>query len=207
MGYERFLDETIAQGGFSSREAAAAAIADTLQILAEVLFPAEAALLAADLPAELAHLLRRVGPSSGPHPVEVYERMAARRGIRAGVAKEEIEVVLRALSAWLDPDTREQLRRALPPAMAAPFEVAPPAGPPPQVTRPPGGTTLASGRPGSEHPLSEARPDRAQRESVVRATNPHGDIKLSSSAGIAEERRGDTIATGTPGSKVPISTG
>ena len=44
------------------------------------------------------------------------------------------------------------------------------------------GRTLADGRPGSTPPVSEAAPDPTQRESVVRADNPHGDRKLSSGA-------------------------
>jgi hypothetical protein len=67
------------------------------------------------------------------------------------------------------------------------------------------GSTLADGRPGSRHPLSEANP--AHRDSVARSENPHADTKLSSSAGMTQERVSDTLATGKPGSHRPLSEG
>ncbi|HVK68207.1 MAG TPA: DUF2267 domain-containing protein, partial [Polyangium sp.] len=67
------------------------------------------------------------------------------------------------------------------------------------------GKTLATGRAGSQTPLSEARPERAHGESVVRAENPHGETKLSSSRGLTQEREQETLAEGEPGPLRPVS--
>jgi hypothetical protein len=69
-----------------------------------------------------------------------------------------------------------------------------------------GGHTLAEGRPGSRRPLAEARPPAGQADSVARTDNPHGDTKLSSARGLTQEREKESIATGSGGSRRPLST-
>ena len=53
--------------------------------------------------------------------------------------------------------------------------------------------------------MSEARPETAHAESVARSDDPHADTRLSSSQGMTQERRGETLAEGRPGSDRPVS--
>lgn len=130
---------------------------------------------------------------------DFYDRVAARGATAPSFAREHAQSVCSALAETWDEDERTQLKNRLPAAIAALLEPpARPAGPP---AREPSvqaheRSTLAEGRPGSSQPLSEAATQREQQESVVRSDNPHGDTKLSSSAGLTQEREDDTLAKG-----------
>jgi hypothetical protein len=67
---------------------------------------------------------------------------------------------------------------------------------------------LAEGRPGARNSLASGDPALlAHRHSVARSDDPHGDSKLSSARGLTQERDEDTLASGRPGSRRPLSSG
>jgi uncharacterized protein (DUF2267 family) len=169
-----------------------------LGVLGERLRRSDVEALGEDLPDRLAEALR--GPVHGQDfdLAEFHARVARREEVRSGFAAEHTGVVCQVLAESLSPATLRRLRDALPEAMGALFTPREPAEPFEYVHLDPSRRTLAEGRPGSRHPLSEAHPERAHSHSVARAANPHEDTKLSSSAGLTQEREHETLATGHP---------
>jgi uncharacterized protein (DUF2267 family) len=183
----------------------------TLEALAVALTPSERQAVSEQLPLslrgtwELAVHLPNIDVST------LYDRVQRSESVTAGRAREQVQIVCRALAEMLPDETVTLLRRRLP--QLAPLFYLPEPTPSPEVAerieRPrdpelPDGT-LATGRPGSRHPLYDARPERAHAHSIARSDNPHGDTKLSSAHGFTQERERETLATGRPGSKRPLS--
>ena len=151
----------------------------------------------------------RSSPRARPHAEELYWRIGHELGISPAQARETAQVVCQALHARLSPDTRTLVHRDAHPTVADLFSPSAAAEAPP-VDEPehriPGtGRTLASGQPGSRHPLAEPSPS-GQRESVARASNPHGERKLSSGqpGGPAGPGSPRDLAEGRPGSNRPV---
>jgi hypothetical protein len=139
----------------------------------------------------------------------LYLMVSQRTGLEPGKAMEQTRVVCQAISEVLDHDTLMLLCRALPEPLATLFEPSPesPAFHAPHTVAGPR-STLATGKPGSAHPVSESGADRAQSGSVARSDNPHDATKLSSASSVNDVSGltgKDTLASGAPGSKRPLS--
>jgi uncharacterized protein (DUF2267 family) len=213
MECQRWVEEVQRRTGLATPELAKWAIEATLGVLRQRLLDDEAAALAGALPEPFAGLVRGGAYDEDFGVEELYRRVHRREGVHIGFAAEHAQAVFQVLAEEIDGEILARLRRHLPADYAALLEPRPPhstAGEPPPTERrahgtPPGeGSTLADGRLGSRHPLSEARPQDAHQESVARSDNPHGETKISSSHGLTQERRDDTLAAGTPGSSRPI---
>jgi uncharacterized protein (DUF2267 family) len=161
--------------------------------------------LAEDLPASLSTGLRSEGSHEELGLAELHARIARRENVRLGFAVEHAGVVCQAVAEALSPGALYRLRTALPEPIGALFSPHEPVERFEHVHLDPSHHTLAEGQPGSRHPLSQSRPERAHAHSVARADNPHGDTKLSSAAGLTQEREQETLATGHPGSSRPLS--
>ena len=181
--------------------------------LNEVLVEDELTTLRGCLPAALqAALSARAGRATSSVD-RLFARVQRLEFARRPVAIERTEIVCRLLGAMLPADVVLRWTRDLPAPVAALFLATVPAGLPADVPaprpapprRPPPVSTLATGRPSSDHPVSSARPERAQRQSVVRADEPHADTKLSSSRGLTQERLHETLAEGAAGSDLPLA--
>jgi uncharacterized protein (DUF2267 family) len=197
------------QRGFTDRGAAVRALHATLGAFAGCLTTEEATAFSRSFAGALAERARRT-PGSGEETCgaeALYETVQKRANVPGGVAREHAQLVLRLVSDGLAPDVRTRLLRTLPQEVGAllslPDEGAPGEHKAPGHTSPL--TTLASGKPGSHHPVSEAHADRAQSHSVAKEANPHADSKLSSAAGLTQERLGDALASGRAGPARPIS--
>ena len=170
----------------------------TLAAVGECLPAPERTALIAALPPKLASY---VGVYRGPAGAEqLFERVREHEGTTAGFAREHAEIVCRVLGEMLPEEASLRIQRALLPSVAALFNPPPPPGEPPPYAVPHGERhhTLATGVPGSRHPISDAPPPGAQSESVVRAENPHGDRKLSSSSGLTQEQTEESLSTEVP---------
>lgn len=191
------LDVALA-GGLPDEGTARRALRVTLAVLGERLTDDEACALASRLPKTLAAALDDAEYDGDFDAAEFYERVRRREGATPGFAHEDADVALRAIGTVLDTDLQTRLLRALPDGIARHLVPRPVGTPPPHVppSAGPAVTTLGSGRPGSRHPVAEAAVERAQTHSVVRATEPHADTKLSSSHGTTQERLGETLASG-----------
>lgn len=205
MTHDEFVSHVAGRTGLSG--AAAERVARTvLEVLRERLSWPIIQAIAEDIPSPLAASLR------GEHGqtfdlAELHARVARRAQVRPGVAVEHIGVICQLLAEALSSGTLHRLRESLPKPWSDLFVPREPDEPLEHVHLDPGRRTLAEGRPGSSHPLSEARPERAHTQSVVRADNPHEDTKLSSAAGLTQEREEETLALGHPGSDRPLSEG
>lgn len=211
MSYERFVAEVMDRGALDEVEARRAVEA-TLEIVASHLTPEDARAVARALPDPLAASVLRPEHQGRGSADEIYREIGDREGVSVGFAREHAQVICGVLLEQLDPDLRTRLELHGGGAMQELF--APPS-PAPEIERPRSrepvpageGHTLATGRPRSRHPIAEAVTN-AHRDSVARAENPHGDTKLSSSPGTSSaEREGRTLATGSPGSRHPLSEG
>jgi uncharacterized protein (DUF2267 family) len=161
-----------------------------LASLGEGLSRRQAAALADELPPELAPLVRDSQHNQNLDRFDVESRVAQRAGLSRGAALELMFAVGRTVAEAVRDDVLALIRRDLPGDVAALLEPVERYEAPQGVHRDPLKRTLAEAG-----PLSDARPDSAQSQSVVRSDNPHGDTKLSSAEGIAQEREGRTIAT------------
>jgi uncharacterized protein (DUF2267 family) len=166
------------------------AIEAVLVSLGECLSRAQAEALADELPRELASLVRDSRHNQNLDRFDVESRVAQRTGLSRGAALEWMFAVGRTVAESVRDDVLALIRRDLPGDLAALLEAVEPYQAPQGVHRDPLKRTLAEAG-----PLSDARPESAQSQSVVRSDNPHGDTKLSSTQGIAQEREGRTIAT------------
>ena len=187
---------------------AEAAITATLDALGAALLPSERRTFAEVLGSDLASVvLASHAPKATLDTEGFYRRVQRHEAVRAGRAREHAQIVCHALAELLPPETTQLLTRRLPwlePLLGA-DDLAPPPPSPEVLRRKDPANTLATGSPGSHRPLSTARPDRGQSESVAASENPHGATKLSSSHGLTQEREHETLATGHPGSKRPLS--
>lgn len=216
MNYDELVTEIQSHGGFAERTEAERALLATVAVLADQLDESMRRAMTEELPSPLAQKLRRVRRPPIPpatHPEEFYRRVARRERVRIGRAIEHAQVVCQVLGENLSDARRTRLRHYLPSEVADLFVPRPPFPPPPEHPLPtswiqsPEGNTLATGRPYSHHPISESRPERAHTHSVARSDDPHAATRLSSSRGLTQERLGETLATGRPGSRRPISGG
>lgn len=178
----------------------------TLRALAEALEEEDAREIIAELSGDLAQHFRIV---ERPQPIPLdrfYSQVAERLEMQKGRAIEAVQSVCAALAERLSPPLVQRLQRL--PDYGALFVLRsiPEVPRQAEVIRAPHmpRNTLAEGRPGSVHPLSEARPEKAHSHSVALNPDPHGDTKLSGSRGLTQERLGETLASGRPGSKRPI---
>jgi hypothetical protein len=167
----------------------------------------EARALGHSLPPELARVLDQAGYDGDFDAAEFYERARRRDDAPIGVARERVDVALRALGDCLPADERARLLRVLPEAIGR--QLVPPdyGAPPEHRARPhaPVVNTLAHGRPGSLHPVAESAPARGQTHSVAANDDPHGETKLSSARGMTQERWRESLATGHPPAERPIA--
>jgi uncharacterized protein (DUF2267 family) len=198
------VEEVAARAGFPDAEGAERATRAVLGVIAERLSRSECEALAEALPAGFVEPLRRAELDAGFEVDDLYACVAREERVTIGFAKEHAVSVCQVVAEALSDEALGRLERALPRSIATLFERGSTASdlPPRATSR---GGTLAEGRPGSSHPISEARPERAHGESVARAENPHGDTKLSSSRGLTQEREGESLATGRPGSSHPLT--
>ena len=161
--------------------------------LGAYLTPAHRQFVADELPAPLAAALLDIGGVAVP----IEERLIG-PGITAGRARELVASVCRVLAEELSDAALHALRGAVPIGIASLL-----ATPSPELTGAPPDPrsydSLAGGRPGSRHPISDVPPPGGQTGSVS-AANPHAATKLSSSPGTTQERHGETVASGKPGS-------
>jgi uncharacterized protein (DUF2267 family) len=192
---------------FADDDSASRALVATLEALAALLTRDERQSLSRHLPSELGALVLATRPRIHDGPGGFFHQVATREGTRPGVAVEHAELVCRFLGQMIPFEVRTRLERALPElkllfARPEAFE------PPPRASEPRRDVPndLAEGRPGSRHPLASSDPlVTAHRHSVARSADPHADTKLSSATGFTQEREGDTLAGGRPGSTRPIS--
>jgi uncharacterized protein (DUF2267 family) len=204
MTQEEFLSQVAGRAGIAGLEEAAKTVRTVLAVICERLsWPAIQA-LAEELPIPLSTGMRGGSPQQDFDLAELHARVARRENVRLGFAVEHTAVVCQAVAEALSPGGLYRLRAALPEPIGALFTPHEPAERFEHIHLDPSHHTLAEGRPGSRHPVSESRPERAHAHSVARAENPHGDTKLSSAAGLTQEREQETLATGHPGSNRPL---
>lgn len=211
MGIERFVEEVQRRTGLATPELSRRAIQVTLGALRQRLVDDEAAALARELPEPFAQLMRGGAYDADFTVEDLYYRVHEREGVPVSFAAEHAQAVCQVLAEEIDGETLTRLRKHLSADYAALLEPRPVERAPREPERhvhdddPHGdGSTLADGRLGSHRPLSEARPDSAHQQSVARSDDPHGDTRMSSSHGLTQERTGDTLASGKPGSSRPI---
>jgi uncharacterized protein (DUF2267 family) len=203
------LLDGLVRAGFHDRSAAAEASRATVAVLGERLTHDEASRIAESLPEPLRSELSGATYDGEFDAAELFERVRRRSGRSPGRAREEAQLVCAALGRMLPEDDLRMLDRHLPHELARLFHP----DPPPSSAQPeahgdlgaPSGDTLATGRAGSKHPLSEAATSPGQRDSVAREREPHRDTKLSSASGLTQDRIGESLATGRPGSRRPVS--
>lgn len=201
------LVERALRDGFLDHGTAARAVDATLGAFGVCLARDEARALAGALSHRLAGLVEGADRRADGDVGAFFARVSEREGVPVGLAREHASIVLRALGVGLDPALRARLSRVLPEELAAMLAPRAPSTPPahPHPSHAPPLTTLASGRPGSHHPMSASKPPAAHQHSVVAATNPHGDSKLSSAHGLTQEQLRESLATGTALRGRPIS--
>lgn len=198
MTHDELVSHVAEHAGLSGPEAAERAVCVVLGGVCEQLSWQGIQALAEDLPAPLGARVRQWAPGRPMTVAELHARVAREENVRLGMAVELTEVVCQGVAEALTAGTLHRLREALPEPMGALFTPRERGERFEPVHLDPSRHTLAEGRPGSRHPLSEAQPERAHAQSVVRADNPHGDTKLSSAAGLTQEREQETLATGHP---------
>ncbi|MFL5357714.1 DUF2267 domain-containing protein [Archangium sp.] len=207
MTHEELVSHVVGRAGLPGMQEAERTVRAVLAVLGERLSWPVIQAVAEDLPGALATSLREVTPHQTFNLAELHARVAERTRVRLGLAVEHTGVVCQVLAEALSEGALHRLREALPEPMSALFAPREPEESFSHVHHEPGRRTLSEGRPGSQHPISEYRPERAHTHSVLRADNPHGDTKLSSTSGFTQEREQETLAAGHPGSDRPLSEG
>jgi uncharacterized protein (DUF2267 family) len=201
---------------FEDENAAKRAYETTLKALRRGLVDDEADWLAIDLGPELARPLEAEVYAGKLSPEEFYHWAGRFAGLRRNIAKEQVQVVCRALGELLSPGMKGRLATHLPelaPLFMGPETPPPPEGPHRLRSEPNPDRTLAGGRPGGERPLSEAGPrrgpeasssaSRGHAHSVARSADPHADTKLSSARGMTQEREHESLSTAGHGAGKP----
>lgn len=197
---------------FEDEDLARHALDATLKALRRGLVDDEADWLSLDLGPDLAAPLVRENYAGALSLDEFYRWVGRFAGLRRSVAKEQAQVVCRALTECLSPGTVARLRRSLP-ELASLFTIPEPEQPasgPHRLREEPGPDhTLAGGRSGGDRPLYDARPasdieklgvgsSRGQTHSIAASDDPHADTKLSSSHGLTQERDHRSLSTARP---------
>ena len=200
-----FEDESVAFHAFQA----------ALKALRRGLMDDDADWLALDLGPELAPPLVREVYAGQLSLDEFYRWMGRFAGLRRSVAKEQAQVVCRALAELLSPAAVARLRRSLPqlaPLFTIPEPEPPASGPYRLHDEPSPDHTLAGGRPGGERPLCDAQPvggaetqaggsSTTHTHSVAASDDPHADTKLSSSRGLTQEREHRSLSTAQPAAR------
>jgi uncharacterized protein (DUF2267 family) len=211
MNYDELVELVQERGALESADEARRVLAVTARVLGQRLMPDEAKPIADVLPEAVAERLRATAYERDFEVDELFDRVARGEGAGKAFGKEHAEVVCQIIGDLLPDAARMRLSRHLGPAFARLFEPRPPPSRPPRHFRASPGvdraqqTTLATGRPGSHNPLSDGAPDLAHTHSVARSDDPHADTRLSSAAGLTQERLGDSLATGAPGPAHPVA--
>jgi hypothetical protein len=138
----------------------------------------------------------------------VHGMVAARLELPMGRAAELTRVVGELIGERLDDEGWALARRDLAPELLAILEPRTPVGRPgPRTEREPTSDerTLAAGAPGAQRPIAAAHHPVAQPASVD--DDAQHDERLATAHGTRQEERGETLATGRPGSTRPLSTG
>ena len=188
----------------------------TLEALRSGLTDDEADWIAIDLGPELAAPLQRQRHAGELTLNQFHQRVGRCAKLERNAAKEQAQVVCRALAELLPQPTVQRLKKHLP-ALAALFSGAqlprPVEGPYTIRRAEPGSDhTLAGGRAGSDRPLSEggepsapassgAGATTAHEQSIAVSPDPHADTKLSSTRGLTQEREGHSLATAGRGAR------
>ncbi len=209
MDYAEFLHQVRTRTGLAHDREARRAAAATLEILGQHLPGNDRDAVCRQVPAEIAQLLRRRHYDGDIEADDFFELVSELEGVGIGFALEHAEVVCQVLADAVDAEGRRHLTVNVLPSLARLFE---PRGTPSPVPShvhdhavvPGEGHTLASGHPGSYRPISEAH-GLAHADSMVASDNPHGDVKLSTTRGLSQERFHETLANGRPGSKRSLS--
>jgi uncharacterized protein (DUF2267 family) len=204
MIHEELLHRVEELAAFATDDEAERALAATLVTLGECLADNESRALAGELPPPAAQALRRAAFTGGCDVSEFYDRVARREGVAIGFGVEHAQAVCRAVGEGISEEALVRLRKELTPDVSALFDT-PERDTVPEHVPHIAGHSLSEGRPGSRHPVSEANDPLAHTHSVVRASNPHGDTKVSSAHGLTQEQLGETLAEGHPGSSRPIA--
>lgn len=193
---QTFVDHVRA-GGIGDYGSARKMIGATLAVIGSRLTDDEAGKLASKLSPELARVVEQEDYDSEFDAAELYERVRRRTGAPPGLAREQTDVVLRALGELLDTTELGRLARVLPePIVRGLCGREESVVPPYRAAAPPPRRNLAEGRPGSTHPIAEAAPPSGHLHSVAANAEPHAETKLSSSHGLTQERLDETLATG-----------
>lgn len=193
------LVDHVQAGGISDWSMARKTLGATLAVLASRLTDDEASKLASRLAPELARIVDGEDYDSDFDAAELYERVRQRTGAAPGLAREQTDIVLRALGEVLDEPELVRLARVLPEPIVRGLRGREEVEVPPHRSAAPARrSTLAEGKPGSSHPIAEAAPPSGHLHSVARNEDPHAETKLSSSRGLTQERFGETLATGSP---------
>jgi uncharacterized protein (DUF2267 family) len=205
--FSEIIQRACELGPFADEAAAARTFLAVVKVASRSLRPEERQVLAASLPVEVGPVLRHPEPARPCDLDSLVNDLAAAEGIGAGLALEHLAVAGRALAEALPPAGRALLMRALP-DLSRLLEPRDEPEPVHETSEWPAGTPhdLAEGRQGGRHPLASSDPSRlAHQHSIARSDDPHGDSKLSGARGLSQEREAETLATGKPGSRRPLS--
>jgi uncharacterized protein (DUF2267 family) len=205
MTWNAFIDAIVQRTGLDDRHLAEKAAIATVTVLGERLPRIDVDPVAEHLPARLAAALR-AGDHQGEFDRDVlFERVARLENVPIGRAIEHATVVCQVIADSVDAEGHRHLIQHLPADLASLFDYdqARPYHPPAAGHTPHRVRDLAHAEGGSRNPIATGRPP-AHEHSVAREDNPHGDSKLSSGA-TGQQRHGETLARGEPGSGKPIS--
>lgn len=136
----------------------------------------------------------------------IEERVEQALAVDALRAREYVQITLAVLARHADEVVLSRLRSELPDSVEAQLQHDVVGRTIPQRPHHVGhGRSLADGRPGSRRPMSEApagstRPvsqsmPGARQQNSVAESNPHADTKISSAAGLTQEREGESLAS------------
>jgi uncharacterized protein (DUF2267 family) len=211
MQFEPFVDAVGQRTGLAEEEAICA-IRATLAALRTTLVDDEVQALATGLPVELVEDLERGAFESDVHSrEELASRVATIEGTDARVAIEHATAVCAILALAADEPARRWIELHVSPALAAllrpPVREGLPTDTEHVVARGSDRPTLATGRQGSTRAMSDSAPPPGHSASVACSDDPHGETKLSSAGALRQDRLGDTVARGRPGSGRPMSSG
>jgi hypothetical protein len=137
----------------------------------------------------------------------VHRIVAARLEVPRGRAAELTRIVAEVIGERLDDEGWTLARRDLTPELVAILEPRERVGrgSPRRTPHDADERTLAAGAPGAQHPIATAHHPVAQPASVD--DDAQHEERLSTAHGTRQEERGETLATGRPGSTRPLSTG
>jgi uncharacterized protein (DUF2267 family) len=204
---EALLERIVELGGLDSAAEASLALRSTLAGLSRSMLEEDREVIAKALPGDLGASLHQRGPQATSSVPQFFEDVRRHEKVSAGFGREHAQVVCRVLAELVPEDALRRLLEALPEGFGELFRPPAPEGSPeePPVARGARHHTLATGSPETRHPLSESSPPGAQEHSVAREANPEGESKLSSAAGMTQERLEESLATAHPDSERHIS--